>query len=515
MQLKTKQFLRENLLGLSLTFIGVLSLALAGVLYMGHTVSPRFAYAEGQGLTGPDIDFLERQNRAYERIAEAVTPAIVNIRTTQVVKVQQSPMFGDPFFRQFFGDMFGGVPREQREHALGSGVLLTPDGYIVTNNHVVRRASDIEVMLSDKRTFKAKLVGADPRTDVAVIKIDGTDLPTVPWGDSSAVKVGDTVMAFGNPFGLNFTVTRGTISAKGRSGLGIETYEDFIQTDASINPGNSGGALVNIHGQVVGINTAILSSNSGPGGEGGSVGIGFAIPADLVKHVMDSLVKTGKVERGYLGILPGPLNLDLAKQFNVPNVSGALVNQVEPNSPAEKAGMKAGDVIRTYNGQTVDDDNRLRALVASTNPGTTVTLGILRDGKPMELHVTLAQQPANMSGPGALEQTSALRGIKVQNLTPDLRNQLGLSAQVQGVVISEIAPDSPAAAVQLQPGDVIQSIDRKPITNVMEFNALAGKVTGKVLLQVNRQGYSQFVVLQPAPQNDNGDNGGGGDDDNN
>ena len=221
----SQQFLRENLLGLSLTLIGVLCLALAGVLYLGRARSPQFALAQGQGLEGADIEALDKQNRAFERIAQTVTPAIVNIRTTQIVKVQQSPFFSDPFFRQFFGDMFGGqsgIPREHREHALGSGVIVSPDGYIVTNNHVIARATEIEVMLSDKRVFKAKLVGTDPRTDVAVVKIEGKDLPTVPWGDSSALRVGATVLAFGNPFGLNFTVTRGIVSAVGRSGLGIE-----------------------------------------------------------------------------------------------------------------------------------------------------------------------------------------------------------------------------------------------------------------------------------------------------
>ncbi|MBZ5513534.1 MAG: trypsin-like peptidase domain-containing protein, partial [Acidobacteriia bacterium] len=231
MQRSCRTLLRENLFGLSLTLIGVLCLALAGVVYLGQHGSPRFALADGQGLDGPDFQELERQNHAYEKIAETVTPAIVNIRTTQVIKVQQSPFFTDPFFRQFFGDMFGqfGIPREQREHALGSGVIVSADGYIVTNNHVIAKATEIEVMLSDRRVFKAKVVGADPRSDIAVIKVDAKNLPTVPWGDSSTLRPGDTVMAFGNPFGLNFTVTRGSVNAVGRSGLGIEQYEDFLQ----------------------------------------------------------------------------------------------------------------------------------------------------------------------------------------------------------------------------------------------------------------------------------------------
>jgi serine protease Do len=512
MNSRTKQFLRDNFLGLSLTFIGVLCLALAGVFYLGHHSFPNFTLAGGDGLNGPEIDALERQSKAYERIAQAVTPAIVNIRTTQVIKVQQSPFFMDPFFRQFFGDIFGGqgIPREQRQHALGSGVIVSSDGYIVTNNHVIAKATDVEVMLTDKRTFKAKVIGQDPRTDVAVIKIDGKNLPTVPWGDSNSLKVGNIVMAFGNPFGLNFTVTSGIVSAVGRSGLGIETYEDFIQTDAAINPGNSGGALVNVHGQVVGINTAILSAQQGPGGQGGFNGIGFAIPANTVRHVMESLIKSGKVARGYLGISIGDLNPALARQFKVPDVSGALVNEVEPGTPAEKAGLKQGDVIRTINGQTVDSRSRLQAIVAGMNPGTEVTLGILRDGKPMDVKVTLGEQPASMAGGGGRPSEGTLRGISVQNLTPSVRDQLGLPPNIHGVVISDLDPNSPAAAAGLQPGDVIESVNRKPVNSVADFNRLAAQAKGDTLLRVNRQGTSAFVVVSPS-----GDNGGdNGDDDN-
>ena len=499
----SKQFLRENLLGLSLTLIGVLCLALAGVLYVGRPSALDLAFAEG-GLGGPEIEALEKQDRAYERIAQAVTPAIVNIRTTQVIKVQQSPFFADPFFRQFFGDMFGPqIPREQREHALGSGVIVSTDGYIVTNNHVIQRASEIEVMLADKRVFKARLVGADPRTDVAVIKVEGKDLPTAPWGDSSALKVGATVMAFGNPFGLSFTVTRGIVSAVGRSGLGIEMYEDFIQTDAAINPGNSGGALINVRGQVVGINTAILSGGGGPGGGGGNVGVGFAIPANLARHVLESLIKTGKVTRGFLGISVGDLNPALARQFKVPDVSGAIVNEVAPGSPAEKGGVRQGDVVRKLDGQNVDSSSRFRTLIAGLNPASQVTIEIIRDGKPETLKVTLGEQPAAMAGPGGSEggpSEGTLRGMAVQDLTPSIRSQLGLPTDVRGVVISDLDPDSPAAQAGLQPGDVIQSINRQPVNSVADFNRLAAQATGEVLLLVNRQGSSAFVPVTPTPQ---------------
>ncbi|MGB7593715.1 MAG: DegQ family serine endoprotease [Terriglobia bacterium] len=502
MRANTKQFLRENLFGLSLTFIGVVCLALSGLLYEGHRVFPQFALAEGSGLDGPEIDALERQNKAYERIAESVTPAIVAIQSTQVIKVQQSPFMMDPFFRQFFGNMLPqfGVPREQREHALGSGVIVSADGYIVTNNHVVSKATQIEVLLSDKRTFKGKVMGADPQSDIAVIKIDAQNLPVVPFGDSGQMKVGDTVMAFGNPFGQYFTVTRGSVSALGRSLSDPDKFEDFIQTDAAINPGNSGGALVNVRGQVIGINTAIVSGNSGPGGEGSFIGIGFAIPSNTAKHVMEDLIKTGKVSRGYLGVSITSLREDLAKQFKVPDTSGALVNDVTPGGPADKAGIKNGDVIRKLDGKTVGDSGQLTAMVTNMNPGTEVTLDILRDGKPTTIHLTLGERPANLSvtpGVGKAPSEGALRGITVQNLTPDVRDQLGLPPSVRGVVISELDPSSPAAQGGLQPGDVIETINRHPVNSVADFNRLAAEAKGQTLLRINRQGNGIFVVISP------------------
>ncbi len=497
----SKEFLRDNFLGLSLTMVGLLCLALASVMYFGQHSYTNIALANGQALDGPDIDSLIKQNKAYERIAETVTPAVVNIRTTQVIKVHQSPFFSDPFFRQFFGNAPGfQIPKEQKEHALGSGVVVSPEGYIVTNNHVIAHASDIEVMLSDKRTFKGKVVGADAMTDIAVVKIDAKNLPVAAWGNSSDLHVGDTVMAFGNPFGLNFTVTRGTVSALGRSGLDIEKIENFIQTDAAINPGNSGGALVNVRGQVIGINTAILSGRSGPGGEGGFIGIGFAIPSNTVKHVMQDLIKTGKVTRGYLGVEISNLNSGLAKQFGVPDTSGALVQNVSPDGPAAKGGIKNGDVIRKMNGQTVEGADDLTSMVTNTNPDTTVTLSILRNGKPLNVKVTLAERPSNLgvrAGEGRGASGTALEGIQVQNLTPALRNQLGLSPNVQGVVIAQIDPNSPAAQARLQQGDVIESIDRHPVHNVNDFNKLAGEAKGQVLLRINRSGSGAYVVISP------------------
>ncbi len=499
-----KRFLRENLGGLSLTLIGILTLGLSLMLYQGNHLFPGFALAQGKGLDGPDIDVLERQNQAYERIAKAVTPAIVAIQSTQVIKVQQSPFMNDPFFRQFFGNMFPQGPREQREHALGSGVIVSPEGYIVTNNHVVAKATEISVTLSDKRTFKGKVVGADPQTDVAVVKIDGSGLPTAPFGNSDQLKVGDTVMAFGNPFGQYFTVTRGSVSALGRSGGQIEDIQNFIQTDAAINPGNSGGALVNVHGQVVGINTAILSGNSGPGGEGGSVGIGFAIPSNMAKHVMEDLVKTGKVSRGYLGVSIRDLDEGLAKQFKVPDAAGALAEDVTPGGPADKAGLKTGDVIRKLNGQVIGEAGQLTLQVTNLSPGSVATLDILRDGQPMTLKVTLGERPSDLSaraGGGSVQQ-GTLRGIAVENLTPSIRDQLGLPSNVTGVVIAQVDPNSPAGQYGLQEGDVIESINRQPVRNVGDFNKLAAQAKGQTLLRINRQGNGLFVVISP-------DEGGG------
>ena len=512
MRANAKQFLRENLFGMSLTLIGVVCLVLSGLLYEGHRIFPQFALANGAGLDGPEIDSLERQNKAYERIAESVTPAIVAIQSTQVIKVQQSPFMMDPFFRQFFGDMLPGmgVPREQREHALGSGVIVNAGGYIVTNNHVVAKASQIEVILSDHRSFKGKVMGADPQTDIAVVKIDASNLPVAAFGDSGQMKVGDTVMAFGNPFGQYFTVTRGSVSALGRSLGDTEKFEDFIQTDAAINPGNSGGALVNVRGQVIGINTAIISGNSGPGGEGGFVGIGFAIPSNTAKHVMEDLIKTGKVARGYLGVSIGGLTEELAKQFKVPDTAGALVQDVTPGGPADKAGIKNGDVIRKLNDQTVEGSGQLTAMVTNMNPGTEVTLNIIRDGQPMTLHVTLGERPSNLgvtAGTGKAPSEGTLRGITVQNLTPEIREQLGLPANARGVVVSNVDPSSPAAQSITQ-GDVIEGINRQPVNSVGDFNRLAANAKGQTLLRIDRQGNGMFVEISP----DNGGGGGDGDD---
>jgi serine protease Do len=453
--------------------------------------------AEGPGLQGAGIDLLDQENRSFAEIARTVTPSIANIQTTQVIKVQESPFFNDPFFRQFFGERPFSVPREQREHALGSGVIVSRDGYVVTNNHVIAHGTDIRVMLPDRRIFKAEIVGADPDTDVAVIKIDAKGLPAATWGDSSTLQAGNIVMAFGNPFGLNFTVTRGSVSAIGRSGLGIESFEDFIQTDAPINPGNSGGALVDVHGRVVGINTAIVSP--GGGKEGGFAGVGFAIPSNVVKAIMVSLVKSGKVERGYLGVEVADLDEELARQFKAPDLSGALVQDVSPNSPAAKAGLEPGDVVRTLDGRHVESKDTLTFLVASSAPGKAVSLGILRDGRALTLKVTLGKRPARIApgGMGKAPSQGTLRGISVQDLNSALRSRLGLPGGLSGVVVGGIDPASPAGQEGLQAGDVILEIDRHPVRNASDFERLAAHASGEVLVRIYRQGVALFVVLTP------------------
>jgi serine protease Do len=480
----------------------LVGLTVASAFYLTHRGYSHVALAARPGLDGPDIDLLERQNKAYERVIQATTPAIVYIRTEQVIRAEESPLFMDPAFRQFFGDVFPQVPRELKQHALGTGVIFEPNGYLVTNNHVIDRASTVEVMTADKRMFKARVVGTDPDIDIAVVKIESKGLPTIPLGDSSSLRVGDTVMAFGNPFGLSFTVTRGTVSGLGRSQGNIEPLQDFIQTDAAINPGNSGGALVDVRGEMVGINTAILSPGGGPGGEGGGfIGIGFAIPINMAKRSIESLIKTGKVTRGYLGATIAPVTPELAHEFKVPDTSGALVEDVSRGGPADKAGLNPGDVIRKFNGRQINDSSDLLAMAANTDPGTPVSLDVLRNGEPMNVKVTLEQRPTDLSYSGNPRRSPAegpLRGIMVQNLTPSLRRQMGVPPEVHGVVVTDVAPGSPAFQ-NLEFGDLILSVNHHEVKSVADFNRLAAEAKGQTLLRVLHQGEALFVVI-PAEQ---------------
>jgi serine protease Do len=402
----------------------------------------------------------------------------------------------DPFFQQFFGHGFGNgpaVPKERRERSLGSGVIVSPEGYLLTNNHVVDGATDIRVTLSDKRELKAVVVGTDPKTDVAVLKLEGSNFPAITLGDSSKVQVGDYALAIGDPFGVGQTVTMGIVSAKGRGNLGIEDYEDFIQTDAPINPGNSGGALVNDRGELIGINTAILSH-----GSGGNEGIGFAIPVNLAQQVMNQILDHGKVTRGYLGVVVQPISPAMAKALGQNEPKGALVGDVGAKGPAQAAGVERGDIILELNGKSINDANELRNTVSMMQPGETIQLQISRNGSVRDFSVKLGELPASKEQTqnqkeGASKE--ALEGVSVENLDADTAKELGLPASTKGVVVTEIDPSSPKADSGLRKRDVIQEVNHQPVHNVAEFEQAMHKA-GKeeALLLVNRGGTTLFIA---------------------
>ena len=434
----------------------------------------------------------------FAPIVKKVLPTVVTVSSTKVVKTPtefQGQMPDDDFFRQFFGGSMPNMrqmPREQRERGLGSGVIVSPNGYILTNNHVVDGATDVKVTLSDNREYKAHVVGTDPKVDLAVLRIDASDLPAIVIGDSSKIQIGDYALAVGDPFGVGKTVTMGIVSATGRTNLGIETYEDFIQTDAPINPGNSGGALINDRGELIGINTAILSH-----GSEGNQGIGFAIPVNLARTVMDEIIKTGKVTRAYLGIVPQNVTPAIAKAFGVKEFTGALVGGVSADSPASKSGLKNGDIILELNGKPVTDANELRMTISMMAPGTTVNLKVLRDGADRNMTVTLGELPTEQASAakGSEDSNSELSGIAVQNLNANLAQQLGVPSGTQGVVVTKVDPSSAAADAGLERGDVIQEVNRKPVHNTADFAAAMRIAKDQALLLVNRQGNTIYVAV--------------------
>jgi serine protease Do len=432
---------------------------------------------------------------SYAPMLKTVLPSVVNISSSKVVKTHTDGMEQlqmDPMFRQFFGNGGMELPKDRREKALGSGVIVSPEGYILTNNHVVDGATDVKVMLSDKRELQARIVGTDPKTDIAVLKMDGNSFSPITIGNSANVEVGDVAMAIGNPFGVGQTVTRGIISAKGRGGLGIEDYEDFLQTDAPINPGNSGGALVNDRGELIGINTAIISHESG-----GSQGIGFAVPANLARQVMDQILNHGKVVRAYLGILPQDVTPGMAKAFGEKDARGVVVGDVTPSSPAQESGMQRGDILLELNGNPITSANQLRMTVSMMTPGTKVQVKLLRDGHEREMTVKLTEMPTESAKLNSNDEgggSEALDGVKVSSLNPQIAEQLGLPAKTTGVVVSDVDPSSKMADAGLRRGDVIQEVNHQPVKTVSEFQNAVKKSGDDPLLLVNRGGRTLFVA---------------------
>ena len=486
------------------------ALAMIGAVWMwggypvptGNPVETTAGVAQAASLpVAPD-------SNGFADVAKAVTPAVVNITTVISEKSSNRRNVPDELrerMEEFFGGPGGpfgprrgpqgpGEPRGHRGGGQGSGVIVSAEGYVLTNNHVIDVAQEVTVTLPDKREFKGKIVGADTKTDLAVVKIDGQNLPTVAWGDASKLQVGEYVLAVGNPFGLNSTVTLGIVSALGRGRMGITQYEDFIQTDAAINPGNSGGALVNTRGELVGINTAIFSQT------GGYQGVGFAVPTSMGKPIFESLIKTGKVVRGYLGVGIQDLSQDLAKSFNLKQAKGALVSDVKEDSPADQAGLKQGDVIISYQGTLVDDAVVLQRLVTRSAVGTKVPVTIVRDGREKDLTVTLGEQPdpAKIVTAESSETEYVFAGLAVQDLDRDTAEELGLKGKMQGVVVISIEPDSEVEKAGLMAGDVIREINRRSVRSVKDFEKVTSAVRKgeNVLILINRRGSSLFLTVK-------------------
>ena len=473
----------------------VLALGLGGLAVAGadHLLNPpatfKFASADAPA-----------SRNSFAPVVKKVLPSVVTITSSRVMKAgfQGGDDRIPPMFRQFFGDDEGNgggqfrMPRQQKESGLGSGVIVSPNGYILTNNHVVDHATTVTVIMHDKHEYKARVVGTDPKTDIAVLKVDAGSLDPITIGDSDTVQVGDYVLAVGNPFGVGKTVTMGIVSATGRANLGIEDYEDFIQTDASINPGNSGGALVNDRGDLIGINTAILAH----GGEGNQ-GVGFAVPVSVAPNVMDQIINSGKVTRAYLGVMAQEVTPSIAKAFHEPEVRGALIGDVTPNSPAQKAGLEKGDIILDINGKPLNSSAELRMRVSLMAPGTKVSVKVFRGGAEKTLALTLAELPTETAKAEQPENRSedALQGITVENATARTARQLGLPATAAGVVVTSVDPASKAADSGLRRGDVIQEVNHKAVRNTSDFESAMRDAKEATLLLVNRQGNTMYLAV--------------------
>jgi len=450
------------------------------------------------------IDTLRRMGNAFAKIAEKTSPAVVSIKAEKIITRDYQSMHDWPFaepFDPFEDDLFDwffrrqrprqGPPQQRKYHqqAQGSGFIVSADGYILTNNHVVGDADEVTIKLLDGREFTAKNISTDPESDVAVVKIDTTGLPFLELADSDSLNVGEWVLAIGNPFGLSHTVTAGIVSAKGRSGIGLSAYEDFIQTDAAINPGNSGGPLVNLDGKVVGINTAIV-------GPGGNVGIGFAIPVNMAKAIYEQLIGGGTVVRGFLGISMAELTPQLAEAFGLKDTKGVAITEVIEGSAAEKAGLKHNDIIVEFEGQPVESVNEFRNRVAMLKPGAKVSIVILQDGKKQKLTAELGERPATAQLSPTQSKTLQQLGLSVQNLTPEMAERLGYKEQA-GVVVTEVEPGSLADIAGITQGTLIIEVNRQPVKNTEEFNKVIQQAEDQrtVLLLLKDRRYTRFVVL--------------------
>ena len=489
-----------------LLIVPVLAVAAVASLAGFATLKPAIAKAAAPAPAAAALDDnsvapLLALDRAMETVAARVTPAIVNVAVTSKSKQNvadegELPDGMQQFFGPFFGQHMQQQSQQRVEHGIGTGVIISPDGYIVTNNHVVDGSMDIRVTMGDRRILPAKLIGTDPLTDLAVIKVNATDLPSVPWGDSTELRPGETVLAFGNPFGFRFTVTRGIVSALNRPNPYADDARkpgEFIQTDAAINPGNSGGPLVDARGEVVGINTFLVSPS------GSFSGMGFAIPTQIVRPTVEALIKYGKVTHGYIGIGISDITPDNSKFFEVKDNRGAVVTQVEPDSPGAKAGLKVGDVISQIDGQKVSDAGELQVEVSQKRPGTTLKLAVLRDGKDVTIPVTLEEmgkRDVAENGSGG-QHGKARWGLGLGDVTPDTRQQLQAPSDVQGAVIERVLPGSPADNAGLQPGDVVEGVNRHQMNSAADVQrALSAVPKGQdALLLVWSRGGTSFRVL--------------------
>lgn len=488
--------IRDNIVVIGIVIVSIAVGFILSANFPGHKPAEAESVTQVSVAPAEELDYVRKLSAAFVDVAAKVKPAVVNISTEKVLTVNVPDywdffdFFNDPFFKRFFD--IPQVPRERKykERSLGSGVIISEDGYIITNNHVVEGADKIKIKLADGREFEAvKIKGkkylSDPKTDLAVLKIKGKNLPYAKLGDSDRIKVGEWVLAIGSPFGFSQTVTAGIISATGRSKVGITDYEDFIQTDASINPGNSGGPLVDLNGEVIGINTAIVSRS------GGNIGIGFAIPINMAKKIVEDLIKEGKVERGWLGVVVQDVTQELAESFGLKELKGALVSDVDKKGPAKKAGIKRGDVIVKYNGKEVPDVAHLRNFVATSTPGEEVEIEVLRKGKPLKLKVKIAHQPKELRG-DVVEEDKL--GLVVKDLTTDDREKLNYDGP--GVMVKEVKPNSPASSAGIKKGDIIVEIGHQEVADVEAYEKIVSEIKGdRVLLLILRGRYTIYVVV--------------------